>query len=58
MEDDRSIADLLSTVASRYKRQLLDPDVPINRTRLETIRKLELIAESIRGLMKYDQEAL
>ena len=58
MEDDRSIADLLATVAGQYLKRIADDTLPKNQTRLQTIRKLELIAQSIKGLMKYEQEEL
>jgi len=58
MENDRSIADLLATVAGQYRKQIADETNPTNQTRLQTIRKLELIVQSIKGLMKYEQEEL
>ena len=56
MEDDRSLADLLATVAGQYRRQITDDTLPRNQTRLQTIRRLELIVQSIKGLMRYEQE--
>lgn len=58
MEDDQSIANLLSMIANRYQIQIADPDTPKNKTRLEILRKLELISQSIKGLMKHEQEPL
>jgi hypothetical protein len=58
MEDDRSIADLLTTVAMHYRKQITDDTLPKNKTRLEILRRLELISQSIKGLMKYEQDAL
>ena len=58
MDDDRSIADLLATVAGQYRKQITDETLPANQTRLETIRRLELIVQSIKGLMKHEQETL
>lgn len=58
MQDDHAIADLLSAVAGQYRNQISDETLPKNRTRLEIIRRLELIAQSIKGLMKYEQEGL
>jgi hypothetical protein len=58
MEDDRSIADLLATVAMQYRKQITDDTLPKNKTRLEILRRLELISQSIKGLMKYEQDAL
>jgi len=57
MENDRSIAELLATVAGQYRRQIADETLSVNQTRLETIRRLELIVQSIKGLMKYEQES-
>lgn len=58
MEDDQSIANLLSMIARHYQTQINDPSIPKNKTRLELIRKLELISQSIKGLMKPEQERL
>ncbi len=58
MEDDPAIADLLSTVAGQYRKQIADDTLPKNKTRLEIIRRLELIAQSIKGLMRYEQNRL
>ncbi|BBO71874.1 hypothetical protein DSCA_58040 [Desulfosarcina alkanivorans] len=58
MEDDHAIADLLSTVAGQYRKQIADETLPKNKTRLEIIRRLALISQSIKGLMKLDQESL
>ncbi|WP_319405031.1 hypothetical protein [uncultured Desulfosarcina sp.] len=58
MEDDQSIADLLSTVARQYQKQIADDTLSKNKTRLEILRRLELISQSIKGLMKYEQERL
>ena len=58
MRDDTDIADLLSALADRYRRQIAAATLPRNQTRLDVLRRLELITESIRGLMKYDQDAL
>jgi hypothetical protein len=58
MQDDRAIADLLSTIARQYQKQIADSTISKNKTRLEIIRRLELIAQSIKGLMKDQQEKL
>lgn len=58
MENDRSIAQLMAVVAGQYRRQIDDPTLSKNTTRLETIRRLELIVQSIKGLMKHEQETL
>lgn len=58
MKEDQTIADLLSTVAKQYRKQIADDTLPKNKTRLEIIRRLELISQSIKGLMKYEQEGL
>jgi hypothetical protein len=57
-DDDQAIANLLSMVAVQYQKQAGNALVPINQTRFEIIRKLELITQSIKGLMKYGQAAL
>jgi hypothetical protein len=58
MQDDHSIADLLSAVARQYRKQIDDHTLPRNKTRLEIIRRLELITQSIKGLMRYEQDKL
>ena len=58
MQDDQDIADLISSVALRYHQRLGDETIPKNKTRMEVVRKLELIAQSIKGLMKSDQVEL
>ena len=58
MQEDNTIADLLSTVAGQYRRQISDSTLSKNKTRLEIIRRLELIAQSIKGLMKHHQDHL
>jgi len=58
MEDDRSIAELMTAVAGQYRRRIDDPTLSKNTTRLETIRRIELIVQSIKGLMKHEQETL
>ena len=58
MQDDHAIADLLSTLARHNHKQIADQTLPKNKTRLEILRRLELIAQSIKGLMKYEQEGL
>jgi len=57
MHDDQSIADLLATVARQYQQQITDDSLPKNQTRLEIIRRLELVSQSIKGLMRYEQDA-
>ena len=58
MKEDQTIADLLSTVSKQYRKQIADDTLPKNKTRLEIVRRLELISQSIKGLMKYEQEGL
>lgn len=58
MEDDQSIANLLYLIARHYQAQILDAHIPKNKTRLEILRRLELVSQSIRGLMKPDQDRL
>lgn len=58
MENDQSIADLLTMIARHYQAQIADPHTPKSKTRLEVIRKLELTIQSIKGLMKSEQKTL
>ena len=48
----------MSTLARQYHKQIADQTLPKNKTRLEILRRLELIAQSIKGLMKYEQERM
>ncbi|WP_372683261.1 hypothetical protein [Desulfosarcina sp.] len=52
------MADLLSTLARQYHKQISDQTLPKNKTRLEILRRLELIAQSIKGLMTHPQEKI
>ena len=55
MEDDHAIADLLVIVARQYRNQIADDTLPKNKARLDIIRRLELVSQSIKGLMKHEQ---
>jgi hypothetical protein len=52
MERDEEIANLIAALAEQYRKQVGDREVPANDVRLEIVRKLMLIADSIKGLMK------
>lgn len=52
METDEEIAGLIGALAEQYRKQVDDQEIPTNDVRLETVRKLMLIADSIKGLMK------
>ena len=58
MPDDHALADLLSTLAAQYRKQIADDSLSKNKTRLEMIRKIDLISQSIKGLMKSEQEGI
>jgi len=58
MQNDRNIAELISSVALQYHKDIGDETISKNKTRMEVIRKLDLIAQSIKGLMKGDQVEL
>ena len=58
MQDDHAIADLMSTLAGQYRKQIADDTLSKNKTRLEMIRKIELISQSIKGLIIYKQEGI
>lgn len=58
MEDDYTISDLLSTLADHYRRQITGSTPADNRIRLEMVRRLALISQSIKGLMKSDQNEI
>ena len=55
MEDDEAIANLIGALSEQYRKQVGDREIQVNEVRLETVRKLMLIADSIKGLMKSRQ---
>ena len=55
LENDEAIAHLIRALAEQYRKQLSDREIPVNDVRLEIVRKLMLIADSIKGLMKSRQ---
>ena len=52
MENDEAIANLITALAEQYRKQAGDLEIPANDVRMEIVRKLMLIADSIKGLMK------
>jgi hypothetical protein len=52
LENDEEIANLIGALAEQYRKQVADQEIPTREVRLETVRKLMLIADSIKGLMK------
>jgi len=52
MENDEEIANLIAALAEQYRKQVGDREIAANDVRLEIVRKLMLIADSIKGLMK------
>lgn len=54
MQDDNAIADLLAIVATQYRKQITENARAKNKIRLDIIRRLELVSQSIKDLMKYD----
>ncbi|NNF99329.1 MAG: hypothetical protein HKM93_08125 [Desulfobacteraceae bacterium] len=52
---DESLAELLAAVANQYRDQINDAELKPNMTRMEIIRKLELINQSIKNLIKHEQ---
>jgi hypothetical protein len=55
LENDEAIANLIGALAEQYRKQVNDQEFPANDVRLEIVRKLILIADSIKGLMKSRQ---
>lgn len=55
LEDDEAIANLIGALSEQYRKQVEDPMMPVNEVRLEIIRKLALVADAIKGLMKSRQ---
>jgi hypothetical protein len=52
LENDEEIANLIGALAEQYRKQVDDQEISTNDVRMETVRKLTLIADSIKGLMK------
>ena len=52
IENDEALANLIGALAEQYRKQVQEEAMPKNDIRLEVIRKLILIADSIKGLMK------
>jgi hypothetical protein len=52
IENDEALANLIGALAEQYRKQVQEQETPKNDVRLEVIRKLILIADSIKGLMK------
>ena len=58
MQGDEAIADLLESVVTQYRLQIRNGKVDATSIRLEVVRKLDLIRQSIRGLMKPRQQEM
>ncbi len=56
--NDVDIADLIAAVARQYRKRVREPELRPNDVRLEIVRKLDLIRQSIKGLMKFKQKEL
>ncbi len=57
-QSDEAIADLLAAVAEQYRLRMRTEAPDANDIRFEIIRKLELIRQSIKGLMKHRQQGI
>jgi hypothetical protein len=58
LENDEEIANLIGALAEQYRKQLGDQQVPTNDVRMEIVRKLMLISDSVKGLMKTKSQQL
>jgi undecaprenyl pyrophosphate synthase len=58
MENDEALASLMGVLAEQYRKQIEEQAVPKNNVRLDVVRKLNLIADSIKGLMKPRQREI
>ena len=58
MENDEALANLMGALAEQYRKQIEEQAVPKNDVRLDVVRKLILIADSIKGLMKPRQKEM
>ena len=52
LENDEALASLMAALADQYRKQISEQEIPKNDVRLDVVRKLTLIADSIKGLMK------
>jgi hypothetical protein len=58
LENDEALASLMGALAEQYRKQIEEQTSPKNDVRLDVVRKLTLIADSIKGLMKPRQREL
>jgi len=58
MKNDADIAALIEAVARQYQREIDNDTAKRNDVRLEIVRKLTLISDAIKGLMKPSQMSL
>lgn len=56
--DDEAIIDLLTATAKHYRQELKDPSTDSNQLRMEILRRLELIAHTLKGRLKGHQSPL
>lgn len=54
-ENEDALAGLIEAVAIQYRKQLNDPALSRAEVRVDIIRKLKLISDAIKGLMRARQ---
>ncbi len=54
-ENEEALAGLIEAVAVQYRKQIADPELTKNEVRIEILRKLKLISDAIKGLMRATQ---
>ena len=55
IEKDEAIAGLIGALAEQYRKQVATEETPLNETRLDVVRKLSLISDAVKGLMRHRQ---
>ena len=54
-DNEEALAGLIEAVAVRYRKQLSEPTRSKSEVRIDIIRKLKLISDAIKGLMRARQ---
>lgn len=54
-ENEEALAGLIEAVALQYRKQLNDPALSKAEVRVDIVRKLKLISDAIKGLMRARQ---
>jgi hypothetical protein len=55
VENEDELAGLIEAVATQYRKQINDPSLSKSEVRVDIVRKLKLISDAIKGLMRARQ---